>query len=48
VINWNCFKYREFVQHALPARPPTICEATELADAGGLMSLSVSYTERYR
>ena len=32
----------------MQARLPTICDATEFADAGGLMSLSIDRVERYR
>ena len=48
VVPWNYTHYREFAQHALQARLPTICDATEFADAGGLISLSVDRVERYR
>ena len=48
VVNWNYLYLREFVQHAMQARLPTICDATEFADAGGLMSLSIDRAERYR
>ena len=48
VVNWNYPYLRDFVRHAMQARLPTICDATEFADAGGLMSLSVDRAERYR
>jgi putative tryptophan/tyrosine transport system substrate-binding protein len=48
VINWNYLHLREFMQHAMRARLPTICDATEFADAGGLISLSIDRAERYR
>ncbi|HEX2473107.1 MAG TPA: ABC transporter substrate-binding protein [Lacipirellulaceae bacterium] len=47
VLNWNYSYYPEFVQHAIQARLPTICDATEFVDAGGLMSFSASYVERW-
>lgn len=48
VVNWNYPYYREFVRHALQARLPTMCDATEFTEAGGLMSLSIDRAERYR
>jgi putative tryptophan/tyrosine transport system substrate-binding protein len=47
VLNWNYRYYSEFVQHAVQARLPTICDATEFVDAGGLMSFAASYAERW-
>ena len=48
IVNWNYGYYREFVHHANQARLPTIGDATEFTDAGGLLSLSIDRAERYR
>lgn len=48
IIGWNWTHYREFVAQAARARLPGIYDASEFVEAGGLMSLSVSITERYR
>jgi putative tryptophan/tyrosine transport system substrate-binding protein len=48
VVGWNYIHYREFARDALQARLPTICDASEFADAGGLLSLSIDRAERYR
>jgi putative ABC transport system substrate-binding protein len=48
VVSWNYAHYREFARDALQARLPTICDASEFADAGGLLSLSIDRAERYR
>ena len=48
VINWNYSYYHEFALHAARVKLPTICDATEFVDAGGLMSLSIDRAERYR
>jgi putative ABC transport system substrate-binding protein len=48
VLGWNYPHYREFVAHAARARLPGIFDASEFAEAGGLMSLSVSFMERFR
>lgn len=48
VVNWNYYHFQEFVRNALKARLPTICDATEFTEAGGLMSLSIDRAERYR
>jgi putative ABC transport system substrate-binding protein len=48
VINWNYLHHQEFVRHAMQARLPMICDATEFTDAGGLISLSIDRAERYR
>jgi putative ABC transport system substrate-binding protein len=39
---------KEFVDHANRARLPAIYDAEEFVQAGGLISYSVSYPERYR
>ena len=48
VVSWTYLHLREFMQHAMQARLPTICDATEFAEAGGLISLSIDRAERYR
>jgi putative ABC transport system substrate-binding protein len=48
LMGWNYPHHREFVAHALRARLPGIFDASEFAEVGGLMSLSVSIVERYR
>ena len=48
LVTWNYQNNRAFVRYAAQARLPTICDATEFVEAGGLMSLSVSFVERYR
>jgi putative ABC transport system substrate-binding protein len=48
VVNWNYLNYREFARDALQARLPTVCDATEFAEAGCLLSFSIDRTERYR
>lgn len=40
--------HREFVQHVAHAKLPAMYDAEEFAQAGGLMSLSVSFADRYR
>jgi putative ABC transport system substrate-binding protein len=47
VLNWNYRHHREFLQYAAQARLPTVCDATEFVDAGGLMALSAPYAERW-
>ena len=47
VLNWNYPHYREFMRQAEQARLPTVCDATEFVDAGGLMSLAANYEERW-
>jgi len=48
VLGWNYPHHREFIAHAARARLPGIFDLSEFCEAGGLMSLSVSITERYR
>lgn len=48
LLPWNWPERGNFARYALQARLPTICDATEFVEAGGFMSLSVSYVERYR
>jgi putative tryptophan/tyrosine transport system substrate-binding protein len=48
VLNWNYVHYGDFSRHALRARLPTICDATEFVEAGCLLSLSIDRAERYR
>lgn len=40
--------HREFVQHVAHAKLPAMYDAEEFVRAGGLMSLSVSFADRYR
>jgi putative ABC transport system substrate-binding protein len=47
VLNWNYPHYREFMRQAEQARLPTVCDATEFVDAGGLISLATNYEERW-
>jgi putative tryptophan/tyrosine transport system substrate-binding protein len=47
VLNWNYLHHAEFVKHAVQAQLPTICDAAEFVEAGGLMSLAASYEERW-
>jgi putative ABC transport system substrate-binding protein len=48
LLSWNYPYYGDFVRHAATAKLPMIGDASEFADAGALMSFSVSYAERYR
>lgn len=47
VLNWNYPHHREFLRHAAQARLPTVCDATEFVDSGGLIALSATYVGRW-
>jgi putative ABC transport system substrate-binding protein len=47
VLDWNYPNYREFLDQAVAARLPTVCDVTEFVDSGGLISLAANYEERW-
>lgn len=48
-LTWLIYPlHREFVQHVAHAGLPAMYDAEEFVQAGGLMSLSVSFVERFR
>lgn len=47
VLDWNYPNHREFLNQAVAARLPTVCDVTEFVDSGGLISLAANYEERW-
>jgi putative ABC transport system substrate-binding protein len=47
VLDWNYPDHREFLQQAVAAGLPTVCDVTEFVNSGGLISLAANYEERW-
>jgi putative ABC transport system substrate-binding protein len=47
VLDWNYPDHRHFLNQAIAARLPTICDVSEFVDSGGLLSLAANYEERW-